>query len=177
MTMRMVPCVMLLAVAVPAAAGVVVSPREAIEAAMRARFGAAATVDVADLQTAVDPEAGLAAIPEPGTRTGTPSRFTLVAPCPAGAARTCTVPRGIATATVTIGGRFARTTGPLTIVPAVRAGTPVQLTVIIGAVHASGSGVAASSGQVGDVIGILPTPTRRGLRARITGPGTAEVVR
>ncbi|MGE0444997.1 MAG: flagellar basal body P-ring formation chaperone FlgA [Vicinamibacterales bacterium] len=64
----------------------------------------------------------------------------------------------------------------VTVPPTVRAGAPVSLTVVLGAVRATGVGVAASSGHEGDLISIMPTPTRRTLRARITGPGAAEVI-
>ena len=64
----------------------------------------------------------------------------------------------------------------VTVPPAVRAGAPVSITVVLGAVRATGVGVAASSGHEGDLISILPTSTRRAIRARITGPGAAEVI-
>jgi flagella basal body P-ring formation protein FlgA len=195
------------------------SPQDAIAAAVRDRVGEAFAVDVELLDTNVEPAPALAAIPDPGARTGQVSRFVLTT----GRTRI-----GIVRAIVRISGPHVRAAKPIgrgetidaaslieiddgvpeaalhrlpslaeavgliarravaagdvvsdaivTVPPAVRAGAPVSLTVILGAVRATGVGVAASSGHEGDLISIMPTTTRRTLRARVTGPGAAEVI-
>ena len=57
----------------------------------------------------------------------------------------------------------------------VRSGDRVTIWVRIGAVQASGVGIASGSGQLGDTIRVLASEGRRALTARITGPGTVEV--
>jgi flagella basal body P-ring formation protein FlgA len=62
-------------------------------------------------------------------------------------------------------------------VPAVvKSGDVVSATVRIGAVEAEGKAVAQGSGQVGDIVRVVPGGTRRLLRARITGPGQVEIL-
>jgi flagella basal body P-ring formation protein FlgA len=57
----------------------------------------------------------------------------------------------------------------------VRSGDRITIWVRIGAVQASGVGIASGSGQLGDTIRVLASEGRRALTARITGPGTVEV--
>jgi flagella basal body P-ring formation protein FlgA len=60
---------------------------------------------------------------------------------------------------------------------AVRSGDEVTVNVRIGLVHVTGVGRASGSGQVGDTIRVLPpNSARQGWPARITGPGTVEIL-
>jgi flagella basal body P-ring formation protein FlgA len=59
--------------------------------------------------------------------------------------------------------------------PLVRPGDAVVLTVIAGAVRVTAQAIAAASGYEGDVIRVTPEGGRP-LKARISGPGTVEVV-
>lgn len=59
-------------------AGAVVSPADAIARAVAQRVGGGAVVAVSALETAVAPQRGLHATPEPGGRTGEPMRFVLM---------------------------------------------------------------------------------------------------
>jgi flagella basal body P-ring formation protein FlgA len=81
-----------------------ITPQEAIERAVAQRIGGDVSVDVTALDTTVAPERGLSALPEPGGHAGTPMRFVMMA----GRAR-----RGVAVATVTVSGSFARATRPI----------------------------------------------------------------
>jgi len=76
-----------------------VTPREAIERVVAQRIGGDVSVDVTALETAVAAERGLQALPEPGGRAGAPMRFVMMA----GRVR-----RGVAVATVTVSGSYAR---------------------------------------------------------------------
>lgn len=76
-----------------------VTPREAIERVVAQRVGGDVSVDVTALQTTVAAERGLLALPEPGGHAGAPMRFVLMA----GRVR-----RGVAVATVTVSGSYAR---------------------------------------------------------------------
>jgi flagella basal body P-ring formation protein FlgA len=102
--------VMLVAVARAAFAAVAVTPEQAIERAVAQRLegtpsrrsgrpGGDLSITVTALQTSVAAEPGLAALPEPGGRAGQPTRFVLSA----NGAR-----RGIAIATITVAGSYAR---------------------------------------------------------------------
>lgn len=57
----------------------------------------------------------------------------------------------------------------------IRSGDRITIVVKVGAVQATGVGIASGSGQMGDTIRVLPAEGRRALTARITGPGTVEV--
>jgi flagella basal body P-ring formation protein FlgA len=61
--------------------------------------------------------------------------------------------------------------------PAVKSGDEVRVTVSAGVIQVTGVGRASGSGRVGDVIRVLVPSSRRGLSARITGPGSVEIVR
>jgi flagella basal body P-ring formation protein FlgA len=96
---------MLFAAARAAFAGVdVITPREAIAAAVERRVGGDVTVAVNGVTTTVAAERGLHALPEPGGRAGEPMRFVLMA----GRVR-----RGVAVATVTVVGSYARAVRPI----------------------------------------------------------------
>jgi len=60
---------------------------------------------------------------------------------------------------------------------AVKSGDEVQVRVSAGAVQVTTVGRASGSGHVGDLIRVLMPTSRKGLRARITGPGSVEIVR
>lgn len=64
----------------------------------------------------------------------------------------------------------------LVVPPVVRSGDRVSVTVRLGVVEATGTGVASGSGQVGDLIGILRKNSTRTVKARIVGPGAVEIV-
>ena len=81
------------------AAPAVVTPGDAIAQAVARRIGGGVLVDVAAIDTRVAPEPGLQALPEPGARIGQPVRFVLTV----GKKR-----RGVAVATVTVTGPYAR---------------------------------------------------------------------
>ena len=53
----------------------------------------------------------------------------------------------------------------------------VKVSLSTGATQVTGVGRASDSGQVGDLIRVAVPSSRRGLKARITGPGSVEVVR
>jgi flagella basal body P-ring formation protein FlgA len=59
----------------------------------------------------------------------------------------------------------------------VKSGDEVRVSVSAGAVQVTGIGRASGSGRVGDLIRVLMPSSRRGLKARITGPGSVEIVR
>lgn len=81
------------------AAAPATTPHEAIARAVAERLGGGFEVTATTLETTVGAEAGLTALPEPGGRSGQPTRFVLMA----GRAR-----RGSALATVTITGAYPR---------------------------------------------------------------------
>ena len=60
--------------------------------------------------------------------------------------------------------------------PVVRSGDEVEVTVRIGPVHVTGMGRASGSGQVGDLVRVMQSNSRKMLTGRITGPGAVEVV-
>jgi flagella basal body P-ring formation protein FlgA len=60
--------------------------------------------------------------------------------------------------------------------PVVKSGDELTVGVTIGTVHATGAGVASGSGAIGDTIHVLQKGRLRPLKARITGPGTVEVM-
>jgi flagella basal body P-ring formation protein FlgA len=59
---------------------------------------------------------------------------------------------------------------------AVKSGDLIAVTVRMGAVEAEGRAVASGSGHVGDLVRVVPPGTRRVLKARIVGPGRAEII-
>jgi len=61
--------------------------------------------------------------------------------------------------------------------PIVKSGDEVRVTVSAGAVQVSGMGRASGSGHAGELIHVLLPSSRRGVSARITGPGSVEIVR
>jgi flagella basal body P-ring formation protein FlgA len=61
--------------------------------------------------------------------------------------------------------------------PLVKSGDEVRVSVSTGAIEVTGVGRASGSGHVGDLIRVLMPSNRRGLNARITGPGAVEIVR
>jgi flagella basal body P-ring formation protein FlgA len=61
--------------------------------------------------------------------------------------------------------------------PLVKSGDEVRVSVSTGAVEVTGIGRASGSGGVGDLIRVLMPSSRKGLTARITGPGSVEIVR
>ena len=69
-------------------------------------------------------------------------------------------------------------TGATVIVPpAVKSGDEVQVSVSTGVIELTTRGRASGSGHVGDLIRVLMPQSRKGLKARITGPGSVEIVR
>jgi flagellar basal body P-ring formation protein FlgA len=68
------------------------------------------------------------------------------------------------------------TAAVLRLSPVVKSGDEVEVTVRLGVVRVTGSGVASGSGQVGDMIRITQPHSSRLLKGRITGPGAVEVV-
>jgi flagella basal body P-ring formation protein FlgA len=64
----------------------------------------------------------------------------------------------------------------LVVPPVVKSGDQVTVTVLIGRVQATGSGIASGSGHIGDTIHVMQRSTRRLLSARITAPGQVEVI-
>jgi flagella basal body P-ring formation protein FlgA len=69
-------------------------------------------------------------------------------------------------------------TGAVVIVPPlVKSGDEVRVSVSTGVIEVTGVGRASGSGHVGDLIRVLMPSSRRGLNARITGPGAVEIVR
>jgi flagella basal body P-ring formation protein FlgA len=69
------------------------------------------------------------------------------------------------------------TTSALLVPPVVKSGDEVKVSLSTGAIQVTGVGRASGSGQVGDLIRVLVPSSRRGLKARITGPGSVEIVR
>ena len=61
--------------------------------------------------------------------------------------------------------------------PLVKSGDEVRVIVSTGVIEVTGVGRASGSGHVGDLIRVLMPSSRRGLNARITGPGAVEIVR
>jgi flagella basal body P-ring formation protein FlgA len=59
---------------------------------------------------------------------------------------------------------------------AVKSGDLIAVTVRLGAVEAEGRAVASGSGHIGDLVRVVPPGTRRVLKARIVGPGRAEII-
>jgi flagella basal body P-ring formation protein FlgA len=69
-------------------------------------------------------------------------------------------------------------TGATVIVPpAVKSGDEVHVSVSTGVIELTTTGRASGSGHVGDLIRVLMPQSRKGLKARITGPGSVEIVR
>lgn len=68
------------------------------------------------------------------------------------------------------------TSAVLTLPPVVRSGDQLDVNVRIGGVQVAGRGVASGSGHVGDVIRVVNAGARTPRRARITGPGSVEIV-
>jgi len=69
-------------------------------------------------------------------------------------------------------------TGATVIVPpAVKSGDEVRVIVSTGVIELTSVGRASGSGHVGDLIRVLMPQSRKGLKARITGPGSVEIVR
>jgi len=68
------------------------------------------------------------------------------------------------------------TAAVLRVPPVVRSGDSVDVTVRIGAVSVTGTGIASGSGQVGEVIRIMQPHSSRLLPARIVGTGAVEIV-
>jgi flagella basal body P-ring formation protein FlgA len=68
-------------------------------------------------------------------------------------------------------------TGASVIVPlAVKSGDEVHVSVSTGVIELTTKGRASGSGHVGDLIRVLMPQSRKGLKARITGPGSVEIV-
>ena len=61
--------------------------------------------------------------------------------------------------------------------PLVKSGDEVRVSVSTGAIEVTGIGRASGSGRVGDLIRVLMPSSRKALKARITGPGSVEIVR
>jgi len=61
--------------------------------------------------------------------------------------------------------------------PLVKSGDEVRVSVSTGVIEVTGVGRASGSGHVGDLIRVLLPSSRRALKARITGPGSVEIVR
>lgn len=59
----------------------------------------------------------------------------------------------------------------------IKSGDEVRVSVSAGAVKLTSVGRASGSGHVGDLIRVLMPTSRKGLKARITGPGSVEIVR
>jgi flagella basal body P-ring formation protein FlgA len=69
-------------------------------------------------------------------------------------------------------------TGAAVIVPPlVKSGDEVRVSLRTGSIEVTGVGRASGSGHVGELIRVLVPSSRRGLNARITGPGAVEIVR
>ena len=69
------------------------------------------------------------------------------------------------------------TTAAVRVAPVVKSGDEVRVSVSTGAIQVTGVGRASGSGHVGDLIRVLLPSSRRGVTARITGPGSVEIVR
>jgi flagella basal body P-ring formation protein FlgA len=61
--------------------------------------------------------------------------------------------------------------------PLVKSGDEVRVSISTGAVEVTGIGRASGSGRAGDLIRVLMPSSRKGIKARITGPGSVEIVR
>lgn len=61
--------------------------------------------------------------------------------------------------------------------PTVRSGDEVTVSVVSGPIEVTGVGRASGSGRPGDLIRVLIPSSRTPLKARITGPGSVEIVR
>lgn len=61
--------------------------------------------------------------------------------------------------------------------PVVKSGDEVRVSVSTGVIEVTGVGRASGSGRIGDLIRVLVPSSRRGLTARVTGPGSVEIVR
>jgi flagella basal body P-ring formation protein FlgA len=69
------------------------------------------------------------------------------------------------------------TDATLVVPPAVKSGDEVRVSVSTGRIEVTGVGHASGSGRVGDLIRVRMPNSRKGLKARITGPGSVEIVR
>jgi flagella basal body P-ring formation protein FlgA len=69
------------------------------------------------------------------------------------------------------------TNAALLVPPVVKSGDEVRVSVSTGAIELTSTGRASGSGRVGDLIRVLVPTSRKGLKARITGPGSVEIVR
>ncbi len=61
--------------------------------------------------------------------------------------------------------------------PLVKSGDEVRVSISTGVIEVTGVGRASGSGRVGDLIRVLLPSSRTALKARITGPGSVEIVR
>jgi flagella basal body P-ring formation protein FlgA len=61
--------------------------------------------------------------------------------------------------------------------PAVKSGDEVRVSMSTGVIELTTLGRASGSGHVGDFIRVLMPESRKGLKGRITGPGSVEIVR
>ena len=68
------------------------------------------------------------------------------------------------------------TAAALHVPPLVKSGDSVDVTVRIGLVSVTGTGIASGSGQVGDVIRVMQPNSSRLLTGRIVGTGAVEIV-
>ena len=69
-------------------------------------------------------------------------------------------------------------TGATVVVPpTVKSGDEVRVRVSTSVIEVTSVGRASGSGHVGDLIRVLMPESRKGLKARITGPGSVEIVR
>jgi flagella basal body P-ring formation protein FlgA len=69
-------------------------------------------------------------------------------------------------------------TGATVVVPpTVKSGDEVRVRVSTRVIEVTSVGRASGSGHVGDLIRVLMPESRKGLKARITGPGSVEIVR
>jgi flagella basal body P-ring formation protein FlgA len=68
------------------------------------------------------------------------------------------------------------TAAVLHVPPVVKSGDSVDVTVRIGLVSVTGTGIASGSGQVGDVIRVMQPNSSRLLTGRIVGTGAVEIV-
>ena len=59
----------------------------------------------------------------------------------------------------------------------VKSGDEVRVSLSTGVIQLTSVGRASGSGHVGDLIRVLMPTSRKGLKARITGPGSVEIVR
>ena len=61
--------------------------------------------------------------------------------------------------------------------PIVKSGDEVRIRIATGAIEVTSVGRASGSGHLGDLIRVLLPTSRKALNARITGPGSVEIVR